>query len=238
MSRIQRALVAASLSAISLSTLTLPAATSAAPPTTSAPAQYVVKPGDFLAGIAAKVGVALPDLLTINKLTARSLILPGDTLVLPAIATSSSTAAANPPVVKAGSLVYAVKFGDFLLGIATTYKVTLADLLTVNNLTVKSLITPGRQLALPANAVAPPAAPSIAATSPAKTAGSAAGSAAGTTAAPAISRLTYTIKNNDFLAGIATRYKVTLNDLLAVNKLKATSLIVPGSTLALPAAAV
>ena len=39
------------------------------------------------------------------------------------------------------------------------YKVTLADLLAVNKITVKSLINPGSQLALPADAVAPQTAP-------------------------------------------------------------------------------
>ena len=53
-------LLAASLSAISLSTLTLAVPTLAAGSGTAAPNEYVVKNGDFLAGIAAKVGVALP----------------------------------------------------------------------------------------------------------------------------------------------------------------------------------
>ena len=115
--------------------------------------------------------------------------------------------------------MYTVKSGDFLLGIATLYKVTLADLLAVNKLTVKSVISPGRQLVLPANAAAPQAAPSVAS-----------GAAAG--------GLTYTVQNNDFLAGIASKYKVKLPDLLAVNKLKANSLILPGMKLALPVGAV
>ena len=98
------------------------------------------------------------------------------------------------------------------------YKVTLADLLAVNKMTVKSVINPGSQLALPANAVAPQTAPAAAATS--------------------ASGLTYTVKFGDFLAGIAAKYKVKLPDLLAVNKLKANSLILPGAKLAMPAGAV
>ncbi len=227
MSRIQRALLTASLSAISLSTLTLGGTTSAADPktatATTAATDYVVKPGDFLAGIAAKVGVALPDLLTANNMTTKSLILPGDTLMLPAQATPPAQAPAKT-VTKAGGLVYTVKFGDFLLGIATAYKVTLADLLAVNNLTVKSLITPGRQLSLPANAVAPRA------EAPATSASVTGPSDPSVSSVGAVSRLTYTVKFDDFLAGIASKYKVKLNDLLAVNKLKATSLIVPGAS--------
>jgi LysM repeat protein len=219
MSRIHRALLAGSLSAITLSTLALPATTSAAGgSTTATPGVYVVKNGDFLAGIAAKVGVALADLLALNNLTKKSLILPGDQLVVPALATTPSPVA-GPAAPAAGALVYTVKSGDFLMGIATMYKVTLPDLLAVNKITVKSVINPGTQLALPANAVAPQTAPAV-------------------TAKAAVSGLTYTVKLGDFLAGIATKFKVKLPDLLAVNQLKAKSLILPGATLAMPAGAV
>ena len=102
--------------------------------------------------------------------------------------------------------------------------------MAVNKMTVKSVITPGMQLALPANAVAAPA------VQPADA------SATTTTSTPVVApksaSLTYTIKLGDFLGGIATKYKVQLADLLAVNKLKATSLILPGATLAMPQGAV
>ena len=224
MSRTQRALLAASLSAISLTTLTLPAPTSAAGSVTASPTEYVVKNGDFLAGIAAKVGVALPALLSVNNLTAKSLILPGDTLTVPAGAKQLTPAPAVSSGPAAGGIVHTVKNGDFLLGIAAMYKVTLADLLAVNKITIKSVISPGRQLALPASAVAPQAAAPAAAPGPAS--------------GPASGSVTYTVKFGDFLAGIASKYKVKLTDLLAVNKLKASSLIVPGTTLAMPAGAV
>ena len=222
MSRIQRVLLAASLSAISLSTLTLAIPTLAAGSGTAAPNEYVVKNGDFLAGIAAKVGVTLPVLLSANKLTAKSLIMPGDKLVLPAGATAPRALPLTAPI--AGSLAYTVKSGDFLLGIAALYKVTLADLLTVNKLTVQSLIVPGRSLTMPATAVAPQAAATT--------------SVAPTTVAQAISNLTYTVKAGDFLAAIAATYNVKLPDLLAVNKLTPASLILPGAKLAMPAGAV
>jgi cell wall-associated NlpC family hydrolase len=45
---------------------------------------YTVKPGDFLFGIATKTGVALKDLLAVNGMTVASVILPGQTIQLPA----------------------------------------------------------------------------------------------------------------------------------------------------------
>jgi LysM repeat protein len=221
-------LLAASVSAVAIGTLTgallSPASTFAAGSVTLAPVRYVVKPGDFLAGIAAKVGVALPDLLSVNNMTSRSLIMPGDTLAVPANAKTPTPAAALGRTPVAGGIVYTVKSGDFLQGIATRYKVTLADLLAVNKITTASVINPGRQLALPANAVAPQVAAPVVTSS--------------TAAGPAISNLTYTIKFGDFLAGIASNFKVKLPDLLAVNKLTTNSLIVPGTKLAMPAGAV
>jgi len=212
-------LLTASLSAISLTTLTLPTSTFASGSPSASASQYVVKSGDFLAGIAAKVGVALPALLSANNLTTKSLILPGDTLTIPAGAATPTAAAPAASGPATGGLVHTVKSGDFLLGIAALYKVTLSDLLAVNKITAKSVISPGRQLVLPANAVAPQ-------------------SNATAAAGPAASGLTYTVQLNDFLAGIAASYKVKLPDLLAVNKLKPTSLILPGMKLALPAGAV
>jgi LysM repeat protein len=223
MSRISRAIVAASLTAVALSTLTLDNNVRAAPASSS---EYIVKPGDFLAGIAAKVGVTLPDLLSANNLTTKSLILPGEKLVVPAIAAAPAAAAPTAATAPAaGPLTYTVRSGDYLMGVAVAHKVTLADLLAVNKLTVRSLITPGMVLSLPANAVAPTAA----ASQPASP-----GAAPG----PAASSITYTVASGDYLAGIAAKFKVKLPDLLAVNKLKPTSLILPGLKLVMPVGAV
>ena len=211
-------LLAASLSAILLGTLNLPTSASAAGSPTRRPPNTSSRPA-----------ISWPESLPrsvfrwaaadVNQLTTKSLILPGERLTVPAGGTAPATSRPSGPV--AGAMVHTVKSGDFLLGIATMYKVTLADLLSVNKITIKSVISPGRQLALPANAVAPQA------VAPAAPAG-----------ACCVSNLTYTVKFGDFLAGIASKYKVKLTDLLAVNKLTANSLILPGAKLAMPAGAV
>src|SRR4029079_9424513 len=102
------------------------------------------------------------------------------------------------------------KSGEFLGGIASQHNVTLADLLAVNKLTVKSVILPGQQLALAANGVAAPAAGTT------------------TSSGPAAGSLTYTVKKNDFLAGIAAAYTGSLPDLPDGNKLNDQRLIPPG----------
>ena len=112
MSRIRRAVAATSLATISLLGLSIATPVAAAPAAQTG--QYLVKPGDFLAGIAAKVGVALPDLLSANNLTVKSVILPGQTLVVPGAANPAPAAAPTP----APTLTYTVKAGDYLFGIA------------------------------------------------------------------------------------------------------------------------
>ena len=104
--------------------------------------------------------------------------------------------------------VYVVKEGDSLGRIAQKLGVALPDLLNANSMTVNSLILPGQQLVVPQN-------PSSA-------------SSAGT----------YTVKAGDSLSMIASRSKVSLAALLAANGMTASSLIMPGMTLTLPAGAV
>ena len=104
---------------------------------------YVVDPGDTLIGIAATVGVPLDDLLQANGLTLDSVIVPGQRLTVPDAAAS---AALGPD--------YTVAAGDTLSGIAASHHVSLDALLALNDLNATSLITPGMQLALPADATA------------------------------------------------------------------------------------
>src|SRR5215813_1889980 len=137
MSRFTRVVVAV---ALSTATISFTVSTAHATP----PAVYVVKEGDSLGRIAQKLGVKLPDLLSANGMTANSLILPGQQLVVPQSDSGGST----------GS-TYTVKAGDSLSVIAARYKVSLTALLAANGMTVSSLITPGMALVLPAGAVAP-----------------------------------------------------------------------------------
>ena len=104
--------------------------------------------------------------------------------------------------------VYVVKDGDSLGRIAQKLGVALPDLLNANGMTVASLIIPGQQLVVPQS-------PS----------GASSGS-------------NYTVKTGDSLSTIAARSKVSLAALLAANGMTASSLIMPGMSLTLPAGAV
>lgn len=155
MSRIAR-LAFASLLLAALSSLA-GVATVAAPvdaaPTAPATQVYIVKPGDYLSAIAVKLKVSLADLLTVNGLTKKSVIHPGDQLIVPAAGVLPSAPPAAPPT--SGSR-YTVKPGDYFKRIASNLGVSMNDLLAVNGMTKTTVIHAGMQLLVPAGAAVPP----------------------------------------------------------------------------------
>ena len=132
-------------------TSTTSTTTTASTSSTSSSGTYTVKSGDSLSVIASRNKVRLSALLAANGMTAASLITPGMKLNLPAGAVSQSSGASSAGASASGA-TYTVKAGDSLGGIASRSGVTLAALLAANNMTAKSLILPGMQLALPAGA--------------------------------------------------------------------------------------
>ncbi|MEI7617182.1 MAG: LysM peptidoglycan-binding domain-containing protein [Actinomycetota bacterium] len=157
MSRFRLALAVTALSTMSIFSLCVIDTSALAAPA----ATYVVRSGDYLTGIAVKVGANVNDLLKLNNLKITSVIHPGDTLLVPANAAAPAAKAptktpAKPSAAKAvapAGTVYVVKRNDSLSGIAMTHGVALWALLKVNKMTVTSSIFPGTKLTLPAGAV-------------------------------------------------------------------------------------
>ena len=183
----------------------------AAPPSPMSPAAqqvYVVVPGDYLSGIAVRLGVKLNDLLKINDLTLNSVIHPGNRLAVPNGGVVP-TSPVNVQTSSASPTVYVVVAGDYLLGIALRLRVSLDQLLTTNKLNTDSLIYPGMKLSVP-------------------------GSTSVSPTAPVAGGQVYVVVSGDSLGGIATKLKVKLADLLGVNSLTTASMIHPGSRLIVP----
>ena len=196
--------------------------------TTVEPLTYTVQAGDYLFGIASRMGVRLTALLETNAITATSLIYPGMRLTVPAggvvPAPKTPSPAAPAPSVPAPSVpaaTYTVRSGDSLSGIAGRMGVKVSALLAANSLTIASVIHPGAQMIVPDGGVLPSAAPAVAPTPV-------------PVAATLDDTLKYVVRSGDFLSGIAPSLGVRMADLLSVNKLTVTSLIYPGMKLTVP----
>lgn len=95
--------------------------------------EYIVKKGDTLYAIANKYNTTVDDLKSLNNLTSNSLSI-GQTLKIP----SSSS----------DNVVYTVKSGDTLYGIAEEFGTTVSAITKLNNLSTTTLSI-GQKLLLP-----------------------------------------------------------------------------------------
>jgi LysM repeat protein len=126
-------------------------------------ATYTVVSGDYLLGIAKKLGVPLQTLLDANGMNTNSLITPGQKLQIPAGTTGSTTATTggsggSTPSSAAGTTTttaadapgtYTVRPNDGWSIIANRLGVDAADLAAFNDLTVNSVLIPGQKLRIP-----------------------------------------------------------------------------------------
>jgi LysM repeat protein len=116
----------------------------------SAPATYVVQPGDSLSGIAAQLGLDVSALAAWNSITDPNLISVGESLRLTAPPSSAAPAAPS-------NRTYVVQPGDTVYGIASQYGIDPDRLVTVNRLSDPADIQIGQSLTLPPAGASPTA---------------------------------------------------------------------------------
>ena len=126
-------------------------------------------------------------------------------LVAAGQAPAPTVGATQPPVtLPAGTTTYTVKEGDTLSGIAVQFGIPLEQLLALNNLTTDSIIQVGQVLIVSGAAAtsAPTQIPLPTATPSAAVSGTS---------------LTYVVQSGDSLFGVALKFNLTLDQLLALN---------------------
>lgn len=131
------------VSAVAVSALT--SALAVAPvqaTTTPALSSYTVRSGDTVYAIAERFGLVAADVLAWNGLNWRSVIHPGQTLVLAAPASS------QPASAPAETTVHTVVAGDTIYGIAQQYATTVDAVLAANGFSRASIIYPGQTIRL------------------------------------------------------------------------------------------
>ena len=188
---------------------------------TAANGYYTVKAGDTLYGISRKFGMSLSQLVSVNGISASSLIVPGQTLRVAGGETTSTVVKTTATTSRTSGGNYLVQPGDTLYSIARRSGMSLNSLLTLNGLSQSSVIYPGQSLTISQsdNRVA---------------------TKSSYTAKPLASGVstsgTYTVQAGDTLYGIARRSGMSLNTLLSLNGLSHSSVIRPGQTLKLSGA--
>ena len=207
---------------------------------------YTVVSGDGLYAIARKTGTSIDDLLSLNGLSLNSTIYPGQVLSLSANSetsaqeettsteesssstqetTSEESAASSEQPATGGT--YTIVSGDGLYAIARKTGTSIEDLLSLNGLSLNSIIYPGQVLKLSANtegATTEESTESTAeetqeeATTPEET-------------TPSKNAKMYYVHSGDSLYRIAHNHGISLTTLLEWNHLSVDSIIHPGQGL-------
>lgn len=125
-------------------------------PMNAAPSTYIVQSGDTVFGIAERFALATVDVLTWNGLGWRSVIYPGQALVLAAPAAPAPTPAATPAPTPAAA-THAVVAGDTIYAIAKRYGSSVDAVLGANGLSLDSIIYPGQTIVIAAPVTPTPA---------------------------------------------------------------------------------
>jgi membrane-bound lytic murein transglycosylase D len=170
---------------------------------------YTVRKNDTLWDIARAFSVSLDSLCAANGLSRRSVIKPGQTLVIPGRSGAAQPRSASKAAPSASGRSHTVTNGDTLYDIARSYEVSVADLKRLNGLS-GSRIHPGQKLEIPV----------------ARRTG---GSDRQHVAEPR----TYRVRRGDTLYDIARRFGVSVSALRSANGLT-TSRIYPGDVLRIP----
>ncbi|WP_256128059.1 LysM peptidoglycan-binding domain-containing protein [Arthrobacter sp. SDTb3-6] len=175
---------------------------------------YKVVPGDTISAIAARHGLSTNAVLALNRLSATSIIYPGQLIKVSGGAAAPARAKAAP---KAST--YTVRAGDTISGIAARHGLSTASVLSANGMNNSTVIFPGQTIKLSKSAAPAKAAPAKAA--PAKA------------ARPASSAASYVVKSGDTLSGIAARHGVSLASVMSANGMNNATVIYPGQTIKL-----
>ena len=173
-----------------------------------------VRPGDTLGGIADKYNISVAALKSTNKMRS-TVIHPGQDLLIAAAPRAGDTNFSAPyeaveaaPARRIASGKHRVRRGDTLWSIAKTHGISVDRLAAMNGLKRSGTLTVGQTLKIPGTATL-----------------------ASTNLDSVPSSITYVVRAGDTLSRIATKFRVSMSDLLGWNSLESNNVIKPGQRL-------
>jgi len=182
---------------------------------------YTVKSGDSLSKIATSYGMSVSQIATLNQISNVNVIRVGQILkVAGTSATTSQSSATNITTskVSVNTGTYTVKSGDTLSKIASSNKMTVAQLASLNNITNVNMIKVGQVLKVTQTTTA------------AQSATSASTSTSNTTTGTS-NTASYTVKSGDTLSKIAANYNMSLTQIASLNQISNVNAIRIGQVL-------
>ncbi|MDI6554046.1 LysM peptidoglycan-binding domain-containing protein [Leuconostoc falkenbergense] len=192
--------------------------------TTKSNNTYTVKSGDTLSKIAANHHMSLSQIVTLNQISNANLLRIGQVLKIAganATTDQNNTKASNAKIttskVSTSTVTYTVKSGDTLSKIASSNKMTIAQLASLNKITNVNMIHVGQVLKVT------------------KTTSSTQSTASNTTTTSKTNTNTntssYTVKSGDTLSKIAANHNMSLAQIAALNAITNVNAIRVGQVL-------
>ena len=174
--------------------------------------RHVVRKGETLGKIARKYGVRVSDIQAANGMGRRTVLRIGQELMIPgagfAVAQASESVEPSRP---RSTAAYRVRSGDTLAKIARRYGTTPAAIASASGIRVHSVLRVGQRLKIPGSGEeVPEAVPE-----------------GGDAGAPVV----HTVRRGETLYRIAGRYRVTVDQICALNNISPSTTIYPGTRL-------
>jgi len=171
--------------------------------TTKSNNTYTVKSGDTLSKIASNHNMSLSQIATLNQISNVNVLRVGQVLKIAGtnITTNQSNAKTSSPEITTSTATYTVKSGDTLSKIASSNKMTLAQLATLNKITNVNMLRVGQVLKVTRTSSA---------VQPVKST---------TTTTAKANTASYTVKSGDTLSTIAANHNMSLVQIAVLNKI-------------------
>ncbi|MCT4388365.1 LysM peptidoglycan-binding domain-containing protein [Leuconostoc pseudomesenteroides] len=186
--------------------------------TTKSNNTYTVKSGDTLSKIAANHNMSLAQIANLNQISNVNVLRVGQVLKITGSSVTTNQSNANnsntkitTSTVSTSTATYTVKSGDTLSKIASSNKMTVAQLASLNNITNVNMIKVGQVLKVTQT------------TTSAQSATSASTSTSNTSS--------YTVKSGDTLSKIAANYNMSLAQIANLNQISNVNAIRIGQVL-------